>query len=103
MISSRRVPGGVTPGMRFSSCGVPDGQQPAQVKVADPAAALGLVHVMRRDEQRDALGRQAKQQVPQVAPGHRVDAGRRLVEEDQPRPCSSAQASASRCFQPPDS
>ena len=61
-------------------------QQLGQIDVADAAAALGLVHVVRGDDQRDALGRQAEQQVPQVAAGHRVDAGRRLVQEDQPRP-----------------
>ncbi len=64
--------------------GRPDRQQPAQVQVADPPAPLGLVHVMRRDEQRHVLGGEPEEQVPQVAPRHRIDPGRRLVEEDQP-------------------
>ena len=64
--------------------GRPDRQQPAQVQVADPPAPLGLVHVMRRDEQRHVLLGELEEQVPQVAPRHRIDPGRRLIEEDQP-------------------
>ena len=103
MISRRRVPGGVTPGKCFSSSRRADGQQVGQVDVADARAALGLVHVVRRDHQRDALGGKAKQQVPEsrratgsmpaVGSSRKTSRGR----------CSRAQASASRCFQPPDS
>ena len=56
-ISSRRQPAGVTSGSCFSSLGRAEGQQLAQVQIADAAAALGLVHVVRGDEQRDALRR----------------------------------------------
>jgi F-type H+-transporting ATPase subunit alpha len=48
-------------------------------RVIDP---LGLVHVVRRDHQRDALGGQLEQQIPQITAGHGVDAGGRLVEKD---------------------
>ena len=60
-------------------------EQLRQVDVADLAAALGFVHVVRGDEQRDALGGELEQQIPQLAARHRVDAGGRLVEEDDAR------------------
>ncbi len=55
------------------------------MQVADAAAALRLVHVMRGDDERDALSRQLKQQIPEFAAGHRIDPRRRLIEEHQPR------------------
>ena len=60
-------------------------QELGQVEVADLAAALGLVHVVRGDEQRDALGRELEQQIPQLAARDRIDARGRLVEEDDAR------------------
>ena len=54
-----------------------------EVEVADLAAALGLVHVVRGDEQRDPLGRELEEQVPELAPRHRIDARGGLVEEDR--------------------
>src|SRR5688500_19443565 len=41
-----------------------------------------LVHVRRRDDDREPVGAQRLQQVPELAPRHRVDARRRLVEEE---------------------
>ena len=40
---------------------------------------------------------------PELAPRRRIDADRRLVEQQQPRPRSSAQAKPSFCFMPPES
>ena len=48
-------------------------------------AALRLVHVVRADEHRDAARGEAVQLVPEVAPGLRIDAGGRLVEQQQLR------------------
>ena len=59
-------------------------QQLREIDIADLAAALGLVHVVGGDEQRDALGRELEEQVPQLAPRDRIDARGRLVEEDHP-------------------
>ena len=51
--------------------------------VAEPMAALGLVHVMRRDQHRDAARREPMDLIPEVAPRARVDSGGRLVEQQQ--------------------
>ena len=48
-------------------------------------AALGFVHVMRRDEKRHAFTREVEKQIPQLATRHRVDAGSRLVEKKHGR------------------
>ena len=55
------------------------------VDVADVRAALRLVHVMRGDKQRHALAGKLEQQIPQLAPRHRINARRRLVEEQHGR------------------
>ena len=60
-------------------------QQLRHVEVADLAAALGLVHVVGGDQERDPLRGQREQQVPQLAARDRIDAGGRLVEEDDAR------------------
>ena len=52
---------------------------------AEPVAALGFVHVVRRDEHGRALGGDAVDLLPEVAPAHRIDARGRLVEEQQRR------------------
>ena len=49
------------------------------------AQVLGLFHVVRRQQHRAALGLEPLDEVPQRAPALRIEAGRRLVEEDQLR------------------
>src|SRR3954454_12943526 len=66
------------------------GEQAAVGDVGKAVAALGLVHVVRRDEYRDALRRERMDLLPEIAPRLRVDAGGRLVEEQQPRPVQHA-------------
>ena len=48
-------------------------------------AALGLVHVVGRDEHGDAFGGEAMNLVPEFAPRLGIDAGGRLVEQQQAR------------------
>ena len=48
-------------------------------------AALGLVHVVGRDEDRGAATDQREQALPEIAPALRVDGARRLVEQQQLR------------------
>ena len=55
------------------------------VDVADAAAALGLVHVVRGDEEGDALAGELEEQIPQRAARDGIDAGGGLVEEDNLR------------------
>ena len=50
------------------------------------AQLLGLVHVVRGDHQRDARLLEPEQLVPQQVPGLRVEAGGRLVEQQQVGP-----------------
>ena len=57
--------------------------QPAVGDVGQLVAALGLVHVMRADEHRDAARRQRVQLFPELAARAGVDAGGRLVEQQQ--------------------
>ena len=47
---------------------------------------IGLLEVLRREQDRDALGEQLADDVPQLTTAARVEAGGRLVEEDDPRP-----------------
>ena len=49
------------------------------------------------------LREELRQQLPELAARDRIDAGRRLVEQDQLGSWTSVQASASFCFMPPDS
>ena len=79
------------------------GDQPAVGDVADPVAALGLVHVVGRDQHGDAAGgepwissqnsRRALGSTPAVGSSSSSSCGA----------CMMQAASASRCFQPPDS
>ena len=74
-------------------------QQPALVQQRDARAPLGLVQVRRRHHDREALRQELRQQLPELAPRHRIDAGRRLVEQQdlaaRGRACRPAPASAS--------
>ena len=51
----------------------------------DAMAALGLVEIVRRDEDGDALLRQRVDQPPELPPRQRIDAAGRLVEEEDRR------------------
>ena len=62
------------------------GDDPSGGDHGDPVGqVLGLVHVVSREEDRLAERAQALDHVPGGAPGRRVEAGRRLVEEDELR------------------
>ena len=61
------------------------GDDPPAVDERQPIAVRRLVHVVRGDEQRHAAAGQVVEQVPELAPRHRVDAGGGLVEEQQLR------------------
>ena len=60
-----------------------DGDPPAVAQHAEAVTAHGLVHVVRRDEDRRAAAREAEELLPELAPALRVDAGGRLVEHEQ--------------------
>jgi hypothetical protein len=89
---SRRKPGGLrSRRARFRGVGVgellevgdgAEGDEPGHVDVAEAAAALGLVHVVGGDEEGDTLAGELEEEVPEGAAGDGVDAGGRLVEED---------------------
>ena len=49
--------------------------------IDDAVAALGLVHVVRRDEHRQPWPGEQVDLLPEFAPRLRIDAGRRLVEQ----------------------
>ena len=59
------------------------GQQLAVGDVGDLVAALGLVHVVRRDQHGHALGGELVDLAPELAPRLGIDAGGRLVEQQQ--------------------
>ena len=61
------------------------GQQSAVGDVGDAVAALGLVHVVRADQDGHAAFGEAVDLVPELAPGLGVDAGGGLVEQEQLR------------------
>src|ERR1041385_5252657 len=50
----------------------------------EAVAALGLIHVMRRDEKSHSVGREAVNLFPELPARLGIDARRRLVEEHQP-------------------
>ena len=60
-------------------------EQLRHVDVADVGAALGLVHVVGRDEQRHPAGGKLEEQIPQLPAGDGVDARGGLVEKQQLR------------------
>ena len=60
-------------------------QQLAVGDIGDLVAALGLVHVVGGDQHGDALGGEPVDLVPELAPRLGIDAGGRLVEQQQPR------------------
>lgn len=63
------------------------GDQLAVVEHGDPVGELiGLLHVLRRKEDRDAVGHEVTDDLPELAAAARVKAGCRLVKEDDPGP-----------------
>ena len=62
-----------------------EGDEPAARDERDLVARLGLVEVLGRDQQRPALVAQAMELIPDPAAQERIDARRRLVEEQQRR------------------
>ena len=59
------------------------GDDPAVVHDDEPVAQLlGLVHVVRRDDERDALALEPEEPVPQHVPRLGVEAGGGLVEQE---------------------
>ena len=62
------------------------GHEPAVVEHRDPVRELvGLLEVLRGEEDRDAAGDEVADALPHRAPAARVEPGGRLVEEDDPR------------------
>src|SRR5258706_4780986 len=59
------------------------GDELAVINVSDVAAALGLVHIVRGDEERDAVAGKLEEQIPELAARDGVDAGGGLVEEKE--------------------
>ncbi len=57
-------------------------EQFGHVDVTDVGTAFRFVHVMRGDQERDTLGRQLEEKIPQLATCHGINAGGRLVEEE---------------------
>ena len=90
--SLRRQPVGARPaGDEGDEAGLPDDllrgaarHQLAVGDVGDLVTALGLVHVVGRDQHGDALRGIGMDLVPEGAPRLGIDAGGRLVEQQQP-------------------
>ena len=59
------------------------GQQLALQDIAEAVAAFGLVHIVGRDQHRDAFFRQDVNLIPKGAPGLGVDAGGRLIQQQK--------------------
>ena len=70
-VRARRSPGGL------------GGEQRAVPHQQQPVAALGLVHHVAGDQHRRAVVGEPVEHRPQVAPQHRVETDRRLVEDQQ--------------------
>src|SRR6266704_1257431 len=60
-------------------------QQFAVGNVREPMAALRLVHVMSRDQNRQALAGEAMNVIPKIAARFWIDTGCRFVEQEQLR------------------
>ncbi len=58
-------------------------QQLGQVNVSDIGAPLGLIHVVRCDQQGHTPASQFEQQIPELSARDRIDAGGWLIEEQQ--------------------
>ena len=56
-----------------------------RVHQRDAMAAFGFVEIRRGHQNRQAVGGQVRERVPEFAARHRIDAGRRLVEQQHAR------------------
>ena len=73
--------------LRLELVGRPAGDDLAVVDDGDRVGELvGLLEVLGRQEERHALAHEPADDLPHADPAARVEAGRRLVEEQQPRP-----------------
>src|SRR5712692_9482613 len=61
------------------------GDELAVINVGDVAAALGFVHVVSGDEERDAVAGKLEEEIPELAARDRVDPGGGLVKEKKLR------------------
>src|SRR5665647_2011167 len=69
----------------FELLGAAAGHDPAGVDEPDVVAVFRLVQVVGRYEDRGPLIREVVDKLPEATPRGRIDASRRLVEEDDPR------------------
>ena len=81
-----------------TSSTVPLREQISVGDVGEPMAALGLVHVMRRDEHGQTAGGELVDFVPEFAARLRVNARRRLVEQQQLRLVNQARGQREPLF-----
>ena len=89
--------------MRFSPSGRVEGEDAAVVHDRDPVAELvGLLHVVRGEEDRLALVVELAEDLPEREAALRIEPGGRLVEEQDLRLCMIARATISRWAMPPD-
>ena len=97
-----QVPG---PGARQQLRRRAGGEHVAGVHRHQPVEAGGLLHVGGRHQDAHArpVGPDAIDQLPELAARQRIDAGGRLVEDQQVRVVDQAQHRQSFCFMPPDS
>ena len=81
------------PTLAFSSSDVPSAMTSAVVDDHDPVGQLvGLLQVLGGEQHRGALGHQLPDDLPQVDPRPRVQAGGRLVQEQDRGPADQAGA-----------
>ena len=81
----------VAPGQRLQLVGRAGGDRPAVVDDDDVVGELvGLLEVLRGQQHVGAAADEGADGVPQLDPAARVEAGRRLVEEQQPRGADEA-------------
>ena len=77
-------PSSHTPGQRGAQRARPvERQQLSVVHQRHARAALGLVEVRGAHQDGDAALEEVREQLPELAPAHRIDAGGGLVEQDQ--------------------
>jgi hypothetical protein len=97
---AQRQPGRTEPALQLT--GRPSGLHPPPVHDDDVVGELvGLLEVLRGQQQRRAVPHQPPQHVPQLEPAARVEPGRRLVEEQDLGPVDQAAARSSRRRIPP--
>ena len=96
----RDVPAGLASGSCLQLGDGADGDELRHIDVADAAATFGFVHVMRGDEEGDALAGELEEQIPQRAAGDRIDAGGGLVEEDDFRRVNDGAGEGEPLFPP---